>query len=163
MKNQNQLKVVHLRAYEPYGGNQQVAYNRAGGLLNKSTIIKLIYHSVEWVNFFKNVRYLPYVQMEVAKVTEKSGDDYVEVKDEKFINKLNSEIHFAITGQELKAETKSNNTTESLGNGNDDTPEARLARARKEYTALTGNKGGANWKAETIEAKIKEIKDAEVN
>lgn len=155
-QNQNRKAVLHVRVYNAHGNSLEVAYDAKGNVLNANQIIKFEHDTLAWVNFLKNVTFLGYIKIKIAKITRQNEKGvYVESKETKKDFQYEIDVKFLGSEKAKKILAKKNKKAKEGGQAGE-VIEDELQKARDEYKKLYGKKGHHMWKLETLKTKIAE-------
>ena len=70
-------KVVHLRIYL----GREILKRENGQVSNQNQIVSLIYETLEWKNYLKNIKGIGICRIEVEKVLEHDGENFVVLEE----------------------------------------------------------------------------------
>jgi len=131
-------KVVHLRMYL----GREILKRENGDISNPNQKVSLIYETLEWNNYLKNIKNEGICKLEVEKLFEHDGKDYKSIEiDKKIIDEVNlafkNDIKVVLTPEqkeiaELKAQMKKLLDKNHKVNNNIDNDLAELQAKYKE-------------------------------
>ena len=149
----NQKSVLHLRVYSSYGNNSDLAFNRAGKILNPNQLIKMQYQTLEYDNLMKNIQYLGYVKWEVEKILILNKDlEWEESKEPK--DKYQHELNVAFYGKDEAIKMLDSVDEEEVKEEVKELTE--LEQAKQDYIDEFGKKPHHSWGVEQLKQKIAE-------
>lgn len=155
----NKKTVVHLRAFK---GAE--LYDASGNLKSSSQIVKLIYNTLEWRNFVKNILSLGYSSAKVEKVLQESDGKFEEIDAPVEILKEVENV-FKVPEKELTTEQKEiaelKAIVADLTKGNKASKGINLlSDLKKEYASMTDAIPNPDWTVQEYQDILADMKNA---